>query len=66
MHDNLWYDGKEQFKGIQTLDERTSIFDSQKCSRICPCILATPAFRLNEDDFKGAIQEGLTYICYIC
>ena len=31
-----------------------------------PCILATPAFRLIEQDFKGAIQEGPTYICDIC
>ena len=31
-----------------------------------PCILATPAFRLIEPDFKGAIEEGPTYICNIC
>ena len=30
------------------------------------CILTTPAFRLIEEDFKGAIQEGPTYICDIC
>ena len=31
-----------------------------------PCILTTPAFRLIEEDFKGAIQEGPTYICDVC
>ena len=31
-----------------------------------PCILTTPAFRLIEEDFKGAIQEGTTYICDVC
>ena len=31
-----------------------------------PCILTTPAFRIIEEDFKGAIQEGPTYICVIC
>ena len=30
------------------------------------CIRRTPAFRLTEEDFKGAIQEGPTYICEIC
>ena len=42
----------------QTLDERNSMTD--------PCILTTPAFRLTEQDFKGAIQECPTYICDIC
>ena len=31
-----------------------------------PCILTTPALRLIEQDFKGAIQEDPTYICDIC
>ena len=31
-----------------------------------PCILTAAAFRLIEEDFKGAIQEGSTYICDIC
>ena len=30
-----------------------------------PCVLTTPAFRLIEQDFKAAIQEGPTYICDI-
>ena len=42
----------------QTLDEKNSMTD--------PCILTTPAFRLTEQDFKGAIQECPTYICDIC
>ena len=36
------------------------------CSMTDPCILTTPAFRLTEEDFKGTIQEGPTYICDIC
>ena len=54
-------------KRLQTLDERSSIFDNvQMCSMTDPCILTTPAFRLIEGDFKGVIQEGPTYICDIC
>ena len=54
-------------KRLQTLDERSSIFNNvQMCSMTYPCILATPAFRLIEQDFKGATQEGPTYICDIC
>ena len=54
-------------KRLQTLDERSSIFNNvQMCSMTDPCILTTPAFRLIEQDFKGAIQEGPTYICDIC
>ena len=30
-----------------------------------PSVLTTPAFRLIEQDFKAAIQEGPTYICDI-
>ena len=51
---------------FQTLDERDSIFDVQMCSMTDPCLLTTPAFRLIEEDFKDAIQEGRTYICDIC
>ena len=44
---------------LQTLDERSSIFNNvQMCSMTDSCILTTPAFRLIEQDFKGAIQEG--------
>ena len=54
-------------KRLQTLNERSSIFNNvQLCSMTDPCILTTPAFRLIEQDFKGAIQEGPTYICDIC
>ena len=31
-----------------------------------PYILTTPAFRLIEENFKYAIQEGPIYICDIC
>ena len=31
-----------------------------------PCILTTPVFRLIEENFKIAIQEGPTCICDIC
>ena len=30
-----------------------------------PCIVTAMPFRLIEEDFKGAIQEGPTYICNI-
>ena len=66
--DSLGDDEKEQVrendkerkmdKLSQTLDEKNSMTD--------PCILTTPAFRLTEQDFKGAIQECPTYICDIC
>ena len=75
--DNLNLDEKEQLrkymkkgkmdKRLQTLDERNSIFNNvQMCSMVDPSILTTPAFRLIEEDFKTAIQEGPTYICVIC
>ena len=74
--DSLGDDEKEQArkidkkrtmgKRLQTLDERISIFDNvQMCSTTDPYILTIPAFRLIEDDFKGAIQECPTYICDI-
>ena len=54
-------------KRLQTLDKRNSIFNNvQMCSMFDPSILTTPAFRLIEEDFKTAIQEGPTYICDIC
>ena len=53
-------------KSLQNLDERTSIFDNiQKSNRIYPWILTTSSLRLIENDFKGAIQEGFTYVCDI-
>ena len=43
-------------KRLQTLDERSIIFDDvQMCSITDPCIFTTPAFRLIEEDFTGAI-----------
>ena len=53
-------------KHLQTLDKRNSIFNNvQMCSMVDPSILTTPAFRLIEEDFESAIQEGPTYICDI-
>ena len=69
MHDNLGNDEKKQVrkmikkrkmdKRLQTLDERNS------CSLVDPFILTTLAFKLIDEDFKSAIQEGPTYICDI-
>ena len=75
--DRLGDDEKEQVrkndkerkmdKRLQTLDERSSIFNNvQMCSVTDPCILTTPAFRLIEQEFKVAIQEGPTYISDSC
>ena len=77
MCDSLGDDQKEQVrendkkrkmdKRLQTLDEKSSMFNNaQMCSMTDPCILTTTAFRLIEEDFKGAIQEGPIYICDIC
>ena len=74
---NLDYDGKEQLRKyeknkkrdqrLRTLEERSSTFNNvQMYNKVDPCILATSAFRLIEEDFKGAIHEGPTYICDIC
>ena len=76
MHDGLNNIEKEQVRKddkktkmdryIQTSHQRNSIFNNfQLCSMVDPSILATPAFRLLEEDFKSAIQEGPTYICDI-
>ena len=75
--DNLNLDEKEQLrkymkkgkmdKRLQTLDERNSIFNNvQMCNMVDPSILTTPAFRLIEQGFKTAIQEGPTDICVVC
>ena len=54
-------------KRLQILDARSSIFDNmQMCSMTDPYILTAPAFRLIEEDFKGAVQEGPTYVCDNC
>ena len=53
-------------KGLQTLDERNSVFNNiQMCSMVLS-ILTTPAFRLIKENFKNVVQEGPTYICDIC
>ena len=36
------------------------------CSITNPCILKAQSFRLIEQDFKGAIEKGPSYICDIC
>ena len=54
-------------KCLQTLDERNIVSNNvQMCSMVDPSILTTPVFRLIEEDFKTAIQEGPTCICDIC
>ena len=70
MHDNLNDEEKEHLKKDdnkrkkEKRDERGSIFDNvQMFCMTDPCILTIPAFRLIEEDIKGAIQEGCTYIC---
>ena len=75
--DNLSDDEKEQVrkydkkrkmnKHLQTLDERKSIFNNlQICSIVDPFILSSQAFRLTEEDFEIAFQEGPAYIYDIC
>ena len=76
MGDHPLHDEKEQVrrndkrkmdKRLQILDERSSILNIvEVCSMTDPCILITPVFRLIEEDFKGAIQEGPICICNIC
>ena len=51
-------------KRLQTLDRRSRIFGNiQMSSMSDSCILTKPAFRLIEEDFKGATQGRPTYIC---
>ena len=76
MHDNFGdgkkeqggkNDKKERDKRSETSDERASICNNvQMCSIADPCIPTTTAFRLIEEYFRYAIQEGPTYICDIC
>ena len=48
-------------------DERKQVFDNvHRCSMVYPFILTTPAFKIIEEDFKSAIQEGPTSIYDIC
>ena len=73
LHDNLDDDEREQAryndknrkknKRVRCKDERKEVFDNvHRCSMVDPFILATLAFKIIEEDFKSAIQEGPTYI----
>ena len=58
---------RKMVKLLKALYERSNIFNNvQMCVMTDPCILMKPAFRLIEEDFKCAVQEGPTYICDIC
>ena len=44
---------------VEIKDERKQVFDNvHRCSMVDPFILTTPAFKIIEEDFKSAIQEG--------
>lgn len=44
-------------------EKKTMFFDNvQMCSMVDPCILATSAFKVIDQDFKFAIEEGPTYV----
>ena len=45
---------------------KKSLRKRDQCCMVDPSILTTLAFRLIEEDFKGAIEEGLTYMFDIC
>ena len=77
IRDNLDGDKREQAryndksrkknKRVEIKDERKQVFDNvYRYSMVDPFILATPAFKVIEEDFKSAIQEDPTYICDIC
>ena len=54
-------------KCLKTFDERSSIFDHVQISSMTdPCILTAAASRLIEENFRGPIQEGPSYIRGIC
>ena len=54
-------------KRVEIKDERKQVFDNvHGCSMVGPFILTTPAFKIIEEDFESAIQEGPTYICDLC
>ena len=64
MPDNLGDGEKQQVKkknkrrkidqSLKISNERSSIFNNAQI------------YSMSKEDFKGAIQEGPTYICYIC
>ena len=65
MRDNLDDDKREQIRynnknqRVEIKDERKQVFDNvYSCSMIDSFILTTPAFKITEEDFKSAIQEG--------
>ena len=59
---------KEKRTNVYKLQMKEKVFfnDVQMFNIVDPSILTTPAFRLIEEDFGSAIQEGPTYICDIC
>ena len=69
MRDNLDDNKREQIRYnnknrkrnrlVEIKDERKQVFDNvHRCSMVDPFILTTPAFKIIEEDFKSAIQEG--------
>ena len=69
MLDNLDDDKREQIgynnknrkknQRVEIEDERKQVFDNvYSCSMIDWFILTTPAFKITEEDFKSAIQDG--------
>ena len=57
---------RKKNKRVEIKDERKQVFDNvYRCSMVDPFILATPAFKVIEEDFKSAIQEDPTCICDI-
>ena len=67
--DKVRDDDKKRRKAVRDNDKnrRDEIFnDVQTCSMVAPSILETPGFKLIQDEFTSAIQEGPTYVCDIC
>ena len=69
MRDNLDDDKREQIgynnknrkknQRVEIEDERKQVFDNvYSCSMTDWFILTTPAFKITEEDFKSAIQDG--------
>ena len=73
MRNNLDDDKREQVRRsdknrkknecVQIKDERKQVFDNvHRYSMVDPFILTTPVFKIIEENFKSAIQEGLAYV----
>ena len=63
MEKNRKYEKKGKIdQRLKISEERSSIFNNAQMCSMAP----TSAFGLIEEDFKGVIQEGPTYICDIC